>query len=135
MLDGVVIGFLAKFPLHKADDFAVVKGRLALFDREDRRRDSLGIDLPLPPQVPKPLIDQAEQACRGKTAGFRAHDGPLTARLPTAFGNGFRKQHNRPNHFVIMLNIVDKVELVRRKVLRSSHAIPPPRGFNRPTTA
>jgi hypothetical protein len=73
-------------------------------------------------------------AC-GKTAGFRTHHGPLNARLPTAFGNGFRKQHNRPNHFVIMLNIVDKVEFVLGKVFRSRHTNPPSARVSRRTTA
>src|SRR5262249_3870443 len=99
------------------------------------RRDSLRIDMVLPPQVPQTLIDKAEHARHGKTAGFRPHDGPFNARLPTAFGNGFRQEHNRPNDFVIMLNVVDKVEFVLRKVLRSRHAMPPPRGFHRPTPA
>ena len=73
--------------------------------------------------------------CHGKAAGFRTHDGPLDARLPTAFGNGFRKQHNRPNHFVIMLNIVDKVEFVLGKVLRSRHTNSPSARVSRRTTA
>ena len=131
----MVIGLIAKFPLHNADDFAVVNGRIELFYIENMRCDRLGIDMVLPPQVPQPLIDQAQHACCGKTAGFRTHDGPLHARLPTAFGHGFRKQHNRPNHFVIMLNIVDKVEFVLGKVLRSRHTNPPSARVSRRITA
>ena len=135
VFDGVVIGCIAKVPLHNAHDFAVVNGRIELFYIEDMRRDRLGIDMALPPQVPQPLIDQAEHACRGKTAGFRAHDGPLNARLPTAFGHGFRQQHNWPNHFVIMLNIVDKVEFVLGKGLRSRNTNPPSESVSRRITA
>jgi len=131
----VVIGLVAKFPLYNADNFAVVHGRIELFYIEDRRCDRLGIDLVLPPEVPQPLIDKAEHACGGKTAGFRAHDGPLKARLPTAFGHGFRTQHNRPNHFVLMLTIVNKVELVLGKVLRSRHPNPPSESVSRRITA
>jgi hypothetical protein len=135
VFDGVMVGLVAKFPLHNTDDFAVVNGRIELFYIEDMRCDRLGIDMALLSQVPQPLIEKAEHACRGKPAGFRAHDGPLHARLPTAFGHGFRKQHNGPNHFVIMLNIVDKVEFVLGKVLRSRHTNPPSARVSRRITA
>ena len=47
--------------------------------------------------------------------------------------NGFRQQHNRANHFVIVLNIVDKVELVLGKVFRSRHTNPPSASVSRRT--
>src|SRR6266571_5029275 len=79
MFDGVVIGRIAEFPLHDADDFAGMDGGIELFEIEDMRRNSLWIDMPLPPQITKTLIDEAEHALHGKTAGFRAHDGPFNA--------------------------------------------------------
>ena len=91
--------------------------------------------MPLPPGVAETLIHQTEHPLHGKAASFRAHDSRLDSRLATAFGNGFRKQHDRPNHFVIVLNVVNKSQLVLRKILRSRHAIPPSRDRNRRTTA
>src|SRR5262249_49513325 len=135
VFEGGMVSFRGKFGVQKAGDFGVVNGRIELFYIEDMRCDRLGIDMALLSQVPQPLIEKAEHACRGKPAGFRAHDGPLHARLPTAFGHGFRKQHNRLNHFVIMLNIVDKVEFVLGKVLRSRHTNPPSARVSRRITA
>ena len=39
VFDGVVIGLIAEFPLHDAHDFAVMNGRIELFDIEDMRRN------------------------------------------------------------------------------------------------
>jgi hypothetical protein len=135
VLDAVVMGLLAAFPLPKADDFAIVHRRRELFSIEDMCRNSLGIAMVLPPQIPKALIDEAAHARRGTTAGLRAHDGPLEARRPTAFGHRVRQPHKRPHPFVIMLHIVDTVELVLGKVLRSSPPNPPATRVSRRTTA
>ena len=86
-------------------------------------------------RVDETLIHQSQHPFHGKAAGFRTHDGRLDPRLATACGNGFCKEHNRPNHFVIVLNVVDKSQLVLRKLLRSRHAIPPSRDRTRRTTA
>jgi hypothetical protein len=43
--------------------------------------------------------------------------------------------NNGPNHFVSMLNIVDKVEFVLGKVLRSRHTNPPSARVSRRITA
>ena len=126
---------IAEFPLHDAHDFAVMDGRIELLEIQDMRRDGIRIDMALPPWVDEPLIHQAQHAFHGKAAGFRPDDGRLDPRLTTAFSNGFGKEHNRPNHFVIVLNVVDKAQLVLRKILHSRHAIPPLRDCTRHTTA
>ena len=90
--------------------------------------------MPLPPRVLEALIHEPQHALHGEAAGFGPHDRPLDAGLATAFGNGFRKQHNRANHFVIVLNIVHELQLVLRKILCSRHGIPPSRDCSRRTT-
>ena len=135
VFDGVVIGRIAEFPLYDAHDFAVMDGWIELLEREDMRRHGFRIDMSLPSRVDETLIYQSQHPCHGKAAGFRAHDGPLDARLTTAFGNGFRQEHHRPNHFISMLNIVDKVEFVLGKVLRSRHTNSPSARVSRRITA
>jgi len=135
VLARVVIGLGAEFPLHDADDFAVMNRGIELLEIQDMRRDGLRIDMALPSRVDEPLIHQAQHPVHGKAAGFRPHDSRFDPRLPTAFSHGFCKQHDWPNHFVIVLNVVAKTELVLRKILHSRHAIPPSRDSNSRTTA
>ena len=71
------------------------------------------------------LIHQAQHAFLDKAAGFVAHTGPFDAGLPAAFRDRFGEEDNRSDDFVIVLHVVDELELVLGKVLRSRHAIPP----------
>ena len=87
-----------------------------------------------PSRVLGALIHQPQHALDGEAPGFVPHDRPLDAGLATAFGNGFRSQHNRANHFVIVLNIVHELKLVLRKILCSRHGLPPSDSLSRRTT-
>jgi hypothetical protein len=135
VLDGVVMGRRAEFSLHNAHDCAVMDGGIELLDIQDMRRNGFRRDMALPPRVAETVIHQAQQAFHGKAAGLRPHDGRLDPRLTTAFSNGVGKEHDRPHHFVIVLNVVDNAPLVLRKILHSRHALPPSRDRNRRTTA
>ena len=131
---GVMIGVIAKFPLEDPDHFAVMDGRIELFHIQHVGGHGLGIHMALPARLPHALIHQPEHPLHDKAAGFVAHAGPLDPGLAAAFGNGFREQDNGANDFVIVLNVVDELELVLRKVLRSRHAHSPSHGVGRRTT-
>jgi hypothetical protein len=73
----------------------------------------------LPTRLPPAVVHQPEHPLHDKAAGFVAHAGPLDSSLSAAFGNGFREQDNGANDFVIMLNVVDELDLILGKVLRS----------------
>jgi hypothetical protein len=56
------------------------------------------------------LIDQAKHALHDEPPGFLPDHRPLDSGLPTAFGNGFGKEHNGANDFVVVLNGVNELE-------------------------
>jgi len=55
---------------------------------------------------------------RQSLTGFVSHDRARDARLATAFRNSLCPQDNGPNDFGIVLNVVNEVQLILRKVLR-----------------
>ena len=61
--------------------------------------------------LPRPLIDQPQHPSVDKTAGFVPDGRPFQSRLATAFGNGFGKEDNRANDFIVVLNVIDELQL------------------------
>jgi hypothetical protein len=76
-------------------------------------------------RVPGTLIHQPQHPVLEEPAGFVPDRGPLQASLATAFRNGFGKEHNRANDFIVVLNGIDELQLILREVLCSRHACPP----------
>lgn len=132
--DRMMIGRIAKFARDDADDCAVMNRRIELLDIQHIGSHSLRIDMAFPSSVLYALIHQPQHALDGEAPGFVPHDRPLDAGLATAFGNGFRQQHNRAHHCVIVLNIVHELELVLRKILCSRHVLPPSSRLSSRTT-
>jgi hypothetical protein len=74
--------------------------------------------------MPGSLIDQTEHALHDESPGFLPDHRPLYPGLPTAFGNRFGKEDNGTNDFVVVLNGVNELEFILRKVLCRRHARP-----------
>src|SRR5262245_13023521 len=125
VFDGVMVGLIAEFPLHNAHKFAVVDRGIKLLDIQYIGSDGLGIAMAFPAGVPGTLILQPQHPVLEEPAGFVPDRGPLQAGLATAFGNGFSKEDNRPDNFVVVLHGVDALQLIRREVFCSRHASPP----------
>ena len=133
--DGMMVGLIAKFPGHDADDFSVMNRGIELLHVAHIGSHCLRIDMAFPSGLPGALVDQPKHPFHHKPAGFVAHAGPLDTGLPAAFDNGFRKQDDRANDFVIVLNVIDELELVLGKILRSRHVLPPSGSSHSRTTA
>ena len=119
---GMVIGLVAKFPRDNPHNFAGVNRRVELLHIQHIPRHGIGIAMALASGPSWTLIHETQHALHHKPTGFVSHDGALDPRLTTAFRNGFGPEDDRPNDFVIMLNVVNELQLILRKVLRSRHA-------------
>ncbi len=58
-----------------------------------------------------PLVDQARHTLLNKAASFLPDAGSLDTRLATPFSHPFGKQHDGPDNFVVVLDIVHEFEL------------------------
>jgi hypothetical protein len=122
---GMMIGLIPKFSGEDTDDFAGMDRGIELFDREHVGGDRVGIDMALPPCVPRALIDETQHALHEEPTDFVAHHRPFDSCLATAFRNGFRKEDYGPNDFIIVLNVVNELELILHKILCRRHTCPP----------
>src|SRR5919108_478271 len=123
--DGMMVGLIPTFPGHDADDLVSMDRGIKLFYIEHIGGHSLGIDMALPPRLPCPLIDEAQHALHDEAAGLVSHHSALHTCLATAFRNRFRKEADRPNDFVSVLDVINEWELILGQVLRSRHAALP----------
>ena len=103
--NGVMIGLVAKFPLHDTDEFAIVDGRIELLYIQHVGGDALGIAMAFASGLPCPLIDQPQHAFLDKTAGFVPDGCPLQSCLATPFRNRFGEEDNRANDLIVVLNV------------------------------
>ena len=116
-----MIGFVAKFPLHNARNFAQVDRGIELLHVEHRARHGLGIDGLLRPSGLCTPVAEAGHAFENKAPGFVAHHSPLHPGVTTAFSRRFGEEDNRPDDLVIMLDRIDKLPPKLLAFFLSSH--------------
>src|SRR5262245_24536126 len=127
-LDGMVMRFIAKFPCDDPHDFAGVNRGIKLLHIPHILGHSLRIDVAFASGMPGSLIDQAEHALHDEPPGFLPDHRALDSGLPTACSNGFGKEHNGANDFVVVLNGVNALEFILCKVLCRRHTCSPSPG-------
>src|SRR2546430_13048247 len=97
-----MIGFVAKFPLHNARNFAQVDRGIALFHGENIARNGLGIDGLLRPSGLRTPVAEAGHAFEDKAPGFVTHHSSLHPSVTTAFSSCFGEEDHRPDNRVLM---------------------------------
>jgi hypothetical protein len=89
---------------------------IKLLDIQHIGSDGLGIAMAFASGVPGTRIHEPQHPVWDEPAGFVPDRGALQAGLATAFGNGFGKEDNRPENFVVVLDIIGN------RLLYSTHA-------------
>ena len=92
-----------------------------LLQREDRSCDGCGIVVRRAPSVVRTLISEGEHAASNKAVGIVADLSGRNPGLLAARGHGLPKQHDRTDHFVVMLPRISEIEFELGKFLRRGH--------------
>ncbi len=124
-LERVVIGMIAKFVRQDADDLAQVNGRIDLFEIENMGGNVIGIDMPFASGCSWAPICQAQHTFEDKASCFVPQHRSFDPGFEAAGGGRFRKQYNRSNGFVIVLNGIDNLPFDPSEVFLSRHECPP----------
>jgi hypothetical protein len=123
LLDGDMIGFVAKFAFNDLYYLTVVDRGIQLLEGEDFSGDRFRICMRFPTGFARPLVRQSKHAVLDEALGFFPDPCPLNPGLTAAFRDCFREQHNGPDHLILVLNWVREFEPELSKFLRWGHCL------------
>jgi hypothetical protein len=108
---GVMIGVVAKFAFDDPHNFAIMDGRVEVFEIQHIASDGLREGVELAAGLGRTLIEQAEHALLEKPARFLTNRGAFDTSLLAARTDMLGEQDDRADNFVVKLQGISEQQL------------------------